>query len=487
MHPEARWRLLVTGLLIVFGLVTVSFSLFRSHSARLLAVSSALPFQVFEPVVLNQLGPTPTATPSATTTASATPTPIATKTATSTGARTPTPTATATTTTSAGSPVFFPVGPGYSDVVPHQILRANNDRLYLFAAQPHSTTIRTYWTSAAGLPNSQADFDSSATVTAGADPISVEAVGDGGHFVHVLSNLNNGELRDYPFNLNTGAFGSSVLLVSGDPTITGDYIGSSGLSAMLDLSNTLQLAYWSAGNHITYRAYSVDTTTGALTLNGGPTQVDTGGSANHPSVAVSPLDNSLTVAWVSQTTSTAQILARSRTSSGAWGNIESVSAAPVWTSVNFGLNIDQGPSLLIDSSGTQHLTYIENFDSTGDYGHIHYVVNIGSGWVDTALDSYSHDPALALNSAGDLYIIGHGHPQSKNTVCTTTDDMCTIKKSGASWGSQKLFAAPPSGQSFDSSPSVKWSVVGLNRPETIEFLFFMTPYASPTLYYARLP
>ena len=50
-----------------------------------------------------------------------------------------------------------------------------------------------------------------------------------------------------------------------------------------------------------------------------------------------------------------------------------------------------------------------------------------------------------------------------------------------------LLAAPPAGQSFDSSPSVKWSVVGLNRPETIEFLFFMTPYNNPTLYYARLP
>jgi hypothetical protein len=215
--------------------------------------------------------------------------------------------------------------------------------------------------------------------------------------------------------------------------------------------------------------------------------VDSAGNANHPSVAVSPFDNSLTVAWVSQSSSPAQILARSRSNSGAWGSIETVSTAPVWTSTFFGINIDQGPSLLIDSGGTKHLVYIENWDSTGSYGRLHYVVNSGSGWTDTALNSYTHAPALALNSAGDLYIIGHGHPQSQNTLCTSTDEMCTIKKSEVGWGSQQVLATPPAGQSFDSSVSVKRSVVGFNRPETIEFLFFMTPYNSPTLYYGRLP
>jgi hypothetical protein len=30
-------------------------------------------------------------------------------------------------------------------------------------------------------------------------------------------------------------------------------------------------------------------------------------------------------------------------------------------------------------------------------------------------------------------------------------------------------------------------VVGFNRADIIEFVFFMTPYDSPTLYYGRFP
>ncbi len=45
-----------------------------------------------------------------------------------------------------------------------------------------------------------------------------------------------------------------------------------------------------------------------------------------------------------------------------------------------------------------------------------------------------------------------------------------------------------SGNSFDSSPSVKWSALGNNRPNTYEFVFFLAPngvYSSTTLYYGR--
>jgi len=421
--------------------------------------------------------PTPTQPPAHTAT------PVNTATAPPAPSNTPPPSP----TTVSGAPVVFPIGVGESDVVPHQIVRAADDRLYVFAGEQYSNLIRAYWTSAAGLPTSSSAFSGAAAVSAPAVPISVDAVGDGGQFIHVLANLNNGELRDYPFNINSGTFGAPAVLASGGPTLVGDYIGSSGLSAMLDRAGTLHLAYWAAGGHILYRAYSVNTSSGGLSLTSGPTQLDTAGLANHPALAVSPADGSLTVAWVSQAGLPAQVLARTHSSGGAWGAVQTVSTAPVWTSINFGLNIDQGPSLLIDSGGTRHLTYIENYDGTGQYGHIHYATSAGAGWTDSALSSYSHDPALALDSAGNLTIIGHGHPNSQNTACTSFTIMCFIKKTSGGWGSQQVLAAPPGGQSFDSSPSVKWSVVGWNRPETVEFLFFMTPYSSPTLYYGRMP
>ena len=431
--------------------------------------------------------PTPTSTPTPTRTATPTPTPTPTPTSVPIPIPTPTntamPTSTPTVTPTVGSPAFFAVGPGGDDVIPHQIVRTGDDRLYLFASAQYSSTIRVYWTKAAGLPVNAAAFGSTQITESGL-PLSLDAVYDGGHIVHVLVNTRNtGLLKDYVFDTANNTFKPVHTLASDSHTLSGDYVGTSGVSGMVDLNGALHVAYWTSGNHIVHMAYTYNSSTNALTQVGSATQVDAAGSANHPAVAVSPADNSLTVAWVSGATNPSTILARTRTSAGVWGNVETVSTAPVWTSTNFGINIDQGPSLVVGTDGVKHLAYIEDFDSTGNYGRIHYVVNDGSGWTDGALNAYSHDPALALRSTGEIYIIGHGHPN--NTSCTSMNDMCIITKTGTTWSDPQLFAAHPGSSSFDSSPSVKWSAVGWNRPGIIEFLFFMTPYSNPTLYYGR--
>ena len=430
--------------------------------------------------------PTPTATQVAPT---ATPTPGLS----STPGNTPTSTLTPTATPTAGPTGQFSslaIGAGVDDVVPHQLIRTADDRLYSFVMQAqYSNVIKAYWTATAGLPAATGQFSGSAQVTESERPLSVEAAYDGGNFVHVLVNTNAGNLKIYVFDLTTNTFKAPFLVAGGNPTVpSGDYIGTSGVSAMFDPAGTLHLAYWSSGNHLTYRSYTYDGPTSAFTLRDGPTQLDASGKANHPALAISPLDSSVTVAWVSEATSPAKILVRSRPANGVWGSLEVASNWPVWTSANSGINIDQGPSLLIDQAGTKQFAYIENFDSTGDYGRIHYVANSGSGWVDTQLPYYTHDPALALNSLGDVYLIGHGHPN--NPSCTAMTDMCVIKKNSAGgWDLPVLFASPAPGNSFDASPSVKWSVVGFNRPETIEFMFFQANggnYNNTTLYYASI-
>jgi hypothetical protein len=171
----------------------------------------------------------------------------------------------------------------------------------------------------------------------------------------------------------------------------------------------------------------------------------------------------------------------------------------VWTDASaghpVGINVDQGPSLLIASTGTKHMLYIQEFDATaGDYGRVHYVTNAGSGWVDTSLSFFTHDPALALSTAGNMYILGHGHKLNTggSAQCIGSDaamkNMCYIKKNAnGTWGGPVLFATPPDSNSFDASPSVKWSAIGWNRSNAVEFVFFKTPYENPTLYYGRLP
>jgi hypothetical protein len=399
--------------------------------------------------------------------------------------------ATLTVKTPAGE-TFFPVKAGFTDVIPHQIVRSASDLLYVFAAsQPYSSSVKAYWTSNPGLPTGAMDFGAGTQVGLAAVPLSISPAYDGTATVHVVANLLNGSVVDVPFDLSTNTFRAARVLAADAATVTGDYEGTSGVSTQIDSSGTLHVAYWAAGDRIMHLAYTYDSGADALTAASSPVRVDASGSARHPSLAVSPRDGSVTVAWVSLATTPKRILARERSSSGVWSAVQNVSntTVDVWTSSSAGIDIDQGPSLLVTADGTKHLTYIENYDASGDYGRIHYVMNVGAGWVDSMLSTtYSHDPALAVNAAGDLYIIGHGHPKDGSSACTSSDDMCVRKRNAdGSWAPSQLFAQHTAGNSFDASPSVKWSVVGWNRPETIEFLFFQTPYDAPTIFYGRIP
>ncbi len=59
----------------------------------------------------------------------------------------------------ATSYVSFPIGAGGSDVVPHQIVRAADDRLYIFVYQSQSSpNLKAYWTPNPGLPTTTTDF-----------------------------------------------------------------------------------------------------------------------------------------------------------------------------------------------------------------------------------------------------------------------------------------------------------------------------------------
>ncbi len=337
-------------------------------------------------------------------------------------------------------------------MIPHQIVRSSDDRLYIFAfGGDQSHDLHAYWTTGAGFPSSGASFNGASTTTDAAIIISVETVYDGGNIIHVLTNSTDGVLRDRPFDISTHSYKPAKTIASGLITANTN-AGTSGVSAGMDSGGKLHIAYWSANNHITYQAYSYDPAGDILSLADGPTQLDASGSANHPSLAVSPLDQTVSVAWISQPTSTGVILARTLTG-GSWGGIETVSTADVWTSPNSGTNIDQGPSLVIDNGGTRRLAYIEDYRLTQpvDYGRVHYVTKSGGGWSDVYAGFYTHDPALALNSSGEIYIIGHGHSLNP-APCQSQDDMCAYQRNASGGWDAKLVAQHTGSNSFELQP-----------------------------------
>ncbi len=391
---------------------------------------------------------------------------------------------------SAQASTSFSIGSALVDAIPRQIVRTSADKVYAFAAKAqYSSEIRGYYTPSAGLPNNSAAFSAITPFSDTANIITLETVYDGGTIIHVVWLNRSGELKDRPFDTSSNSFKAIITIATGLPTIAGDYIGSSGVSGVMEPGGKLHLAHWSqdgsSNKHITHRVYTYNSGANTLTLVEGPTQVDADAAhqPNHPVIALSPLDNSVTAAWVASPTTPREIMARTRSSAGAWGSVENISTVGTpWTSSNAGINIDQGPTLLIDSAGTRHLAYMGNFEASQDYGRIYYAAKSGASWTDQALSYFTHAPVVAINNLGTVHLLGHGHARNTST-CITVPDICYWVKNGdGSWPAPQLIV----NISSDTSFSVKWSVVGFNRPETIEFLFFGGAYTSPTLYYGRI-
>src|SRR3989344_8077489 len=116
------------------------------------------PTPIPEPSATPTPSPTPSITPSATPEPSVTPSPspepsvTPTPTPTPSPLPTPTPTPSPTVSPVPGTATSFSVGPGFVDVIPRQIVRANDDKLYMFAGGAETPVVHAYWTTVPGTP-----------------------------------------------------------------------------------------------------------------------------------------------------------------------------------------------------------------------------------------------------------------------------------------------------------------------------------------------
>ena len=118
------------------------------------------------------------------------------------------------------APITFPVGQGFNDVIPHQIVRTAEDQVYVFAPKgQYIAAISAYWTEEAGLPTEDSFTGQAEVATEGSEPISVDAVYDGATFIHVLVNFRAGVLVDYPFDTSTNTFLDPIIVVESVPGI----------------------------------------------------------------------------------------------------------------------------------------------------------------------------------------------------------------------------------------------------------------------------
>ncbi len=363
----------------------------------------------------------------------------------------------------------IPVGPGFTDVSPHQLVRTSGNVLYTVAptcdSYPDcpSNTLRVYRANQAGTPTGFTEQDSAHRPSGiGSSAIAI----DGADTLHVLWNDRAGIVNYRTFSTAANTWSATTVVASSNWTDFGQ--GDEGVALAVD-SSGMPHAVWSGKGsdgilHVFYgnrggswSAQQVDD----LALTGNR-------RALHPTVAFAP-NNSLVVAWLEGTFNYAPdgiIHVRTRDVNGAWATTQTINDPDGAMTT-----IDNGPSLLSTADGTIHLTFL----AASPADQIRYWYNSGAGWQGDRQPptQITHDPSLGPDGNGGVYIYGHGTP---TPVDGHGDNLYTFHKAAGAtvWEPWTEYVTG----SYDSSVTTRWAQFFQSFPQTLDIAYWADAYPS---------
>jgi hypothetical protein len=377
----------------------------------------------------------------------------------------------------AAGPHSIFVGPGFTDVSPHQLVRTSGNVLYVaaptcddFPSCPNNG-LRIYAATNSGTPSGFTEQDGAHR------PLGVGSVAtaiDGADTIHVAWNGRDGNLNYRTFATASGLWSATTVLGATGWTTFGQ--GDEGVALALDAGGVPHVAYTTivAG---TRRVGYVNKVAGSWSS---PTVIDdapfdANQGAWHPTLAFYP-NGDLLLAWFVGSFNyvpDGTIYFRTRAqASGTWTSTMTIAGDTLMTT------IDNGPSLLIGSDGTAHVTFLNagpaaNGSATaGDY--VHYYYNTGSGWTANhpgGGTQITHNPSLGPGPNGAVRIYGHGWQGGR--IDGHGDDLYYFEGGGAgAWGPWTLYVTG----AFDSSVSTRWAQFFQSFPQTLDVAFWADVY-----------
>ncbi len=391
------------------------------------------------------------------------------------------------------APISVKVGPGYTDVSPHQLVRTSGNFVYVITPTGmayRSNTTATLVVSkgnVVGIPTAYAAQDvvhspgtakTGITTTAGVSS-SASAI-DGTDVIHSvwIDNQGNtkgvsGDVYYAQFSTKTGKWGPATLL-DGATGWTGYVVGDQGVNIALDKNGAPHVCWTAKVSGKLRIKYSNRTgATWSKPVLADETAV-TAINAWHPTLAFAP-NGDLLLAYVDGLggySHDGAIRTRLRHASGTWAATITIPIGNVYT------GIDNGPSLMITADGRQHIAF------TGTVSDIQYWYNAGSGWVSDepltkGMPQISHDPSLGPDgTANGIYIYGHGTPVPVRGIGPNLYRF--HKPAGGVWGPWiEIVPDPhtPTANHVDCAVSTRWSQFFFNSPTTVDFGYYseLTP------------
>jgi hypothetical protein len=365
------------------------------------------------------------------------------------------------------------VGPGFSDVSPHELVRTSTNILYAIVpdcpAYPcagagytgPANALHAYRAAAPGTPTAFNEVDIPHHPTGNIATAAAAIDGHGAIHVAWLTTNGSGNVFYAPFDTTSDTWGATTTLATTNWT---DWNNTAeGVAVAVDAAGVPTVVYDSKGGDGLLHLWAASAADGWQ-----PTQLDdvslpVNAKPQHPALAFTAAGDLLVAYMVGTFNYVPDGVVYVRTRVGvAWGASAAIPDTAMTT-------IDNGPSLLITPDGTRHLTFLNTNDE------IRYWYNPGDGWHGDQQPpvQQTHNPSLGPDGAGGVFIYGHGAPVGG--IQGHGDNLYSFHKpAGGAWGLWTLYATG----SFDSSVSTRWSQFFHFFPQAIDIVYWsdLEPY-----------
>jgi chitodextrinase len=352
-------------------------------------------------------------------------------------------------------------GPGFVDASTREVVRTSDDRVYLFVADDTAErtgsgpgVIHAYRADQTGIPTSFTEVDSAHKPTAtgsthvlGAPDVRLDRSG----IVHLAYvNDTNRNVVYQTFSTLTNNWGPTQILGTNGAVITSAILREGNVALVLDASDAPRVVY-STGSALVYRSDAGGSWSAAQTV--------ATGSPIHPQLAADAA-GALYLSWLQDGTSPS-IHYRQLPSGGAWSADEAVATSDVLNNSNS----DQGPSIVVTSSGVPYILYVsasKTWTNGANYGAVRVRYRTGTGWAldATPTDLLTHTPQIYAQN-GDVYAF-LGHDTSIHFGYGWQD-------AGGAWSPYKTLYA---GANVDGSASLRWDPQRETDAQVIDAAFY---------------